>query len=231
MTCNDCAEKVKKLLLRVNGIQSVNIDRSKGEADITMHHHVSTQELQTTLKGTKFGITEKTVVHNDTQESKTWWKTYQPVLLIFIYITGITVLFQLVQGKFDLMQWMNHFMAGFFLVFSFFKLLDLRGFADSYTTYDIVAKRWRTYAYLYAFIELGLGLSYLLGIDPFSVNLITFVVMGLSLIGVLQSVLNKRKIRCACLGAVFNLPMSTITILEDSIMLLMAGFMLLNFLM
>jgi len=58
--------------------------------------------------------------------------------------------------------------------------------------------------------------------------MVTFVVMGISLVGVLQSLLNKRKIRCACLGDVFNLPMSTITVIEDSLMLLMAGFMLIT---
>jgi copper chaperone CopZ len=232
MTCNDCAEKVKKILLQVNGILSVNIDRIKGEAGITMHHHVNIEELQTALRGTKFGITEKTLVQDAVSAGAgSWWKTYRPVLLVFIYLTGITALLQFLQGRFDPMQWMNHFMAGFFLVFSFFKLLDLRGFADSYTTYDIVAKRWRPYAYFYAFIELGLGLFYLSGIYPLPVNLITFLVMCLSLAGVLQSVLNNKKIRCACLGAVFNLPMSTITILEDGLMLLMAGFMLLNLLL
>jgi hypothetical protein len=52
--------------------------------------------------------------------------------------------------------------------------------------------------------------------------------MGVSIIGVLQSVLNKRKIRCACLGAVFNLPMSTITIVEDAMMIAMSGIMLIS---
>ncbi|RYZ78221.1 MAG: heavy-metal-associated domain-containing protein, partial [Proteobacteria bacterium] len=44
--------------------------------------------------------------------------------------------------------------------------------------------------------------------------------------GVLQSVLNKRKIQCACLGAVFNLPMSTVTIIEDGLMIAMSAVML-----
>lgn len=57
-------------------------------------------------------------------------------------------------------------------------------------------------------------------------NWITLIVMGISIIGVLKSVLNKRKIRCACLGAVFNLPMSTVTIVEDAVMILMSGFTL-----
>ncbi len=49
--------------------------------------------------------------------------------------------------------------------------------------------------------------------------------MSISIIGVLQAVLNKKKIQCACLGAVFNLPMSTITIIEDALMILMSGIM------
>jgi hypothetical protein len=120
-------------------------------------------------------------------------------------------------------------MAGFFLVFSFFKLLDLKGFADSYSTYDIVARNWKGWGYVYVFIELALGLAFLTGFNPFLTNAITLVVMTISIIGVLQSVLNKRKIKCACLGTVFNLPMSTITIIEDALMILMSGIMIGHF--
>ena len=52
--------------------------------------------------------------------------------------------------------------------------------------------------------------------------------MTVSIIGVLQSVFNKRKIQCACLGAVFNLPMSTVTIIEDLLMITMSGIMLIT---
>jgi hypothetical protein len=49
------------------------------------------------------------------------------------------------------------------------------------------------------------------------------LVMSISIIGVLQTVFNKEKIKCACLGAVFNIPMSTVTIIEDLLMILMSG--------
>ena len=124
------------------------------------------------------------------------------------------------------MQWMTHFMAGFFLVFSFFKLLNLKGFAESYAMYDVVAKKVSAWAYLYAFIELGLGISYLLNYNPLVTNVVAFIVMSLSIIGVLQSVFNKKKIQCACLGAVFNLPVSTVTIIEDGLMILMSVIMI-----
>ena len=60
----------------------------------------------------------------------------------------------------------------------------------------------------------------------FQTYIATIFLMSFSSIGVIQSVLDKRKIRCACLGAVFNLPMSTITIIENLTMVVMACVML-----
>ena len=134
---------------------------------------------------------------------------------------------QFTNEKFDTMQWMRHFMAGFFLVFSFFKMLNLKGFAESYAMYDIIAKRIPVWGYIYAFTELALGIAYLINFNPLITNAVTFIVMSVSIIGVLQSVLNKKKIQCACLGAVFNLPMSTVTIIEDALMIAMSGAMIL----
>ena len=106
---------------------------------------------------------------------------------------------------------------------AFFKLLDLRGFADSYRMYDIIARRFPSYGYVYPFIELALGAAYIANIQPTAVNLTTLVVMLVSSIGVIQSVRQKRRIRCACLGTVFNLPMSTVTLVEDGLMIAMAA--------
>jgi hypothetical protein len=81
-------------------------------------------------------------------------------------------------------------------------------------------------AIFYAFIELGLGIAFIADYNPLLTNRITLMVMSISIIGVLESVLNKRKIQCACLGAVFNLPMSTLTIIEDFLMISMSAIML-----
>ncbi|HWY34159.1 MAG TPA: MauE/DoxX family redox-associated membrane protein, partial [Nitrosopumilaceae archaeon] len=159
-------------------------------------------------------------------EGKSWIVSYWPVLSVFIYISGITFVLEWMQGSFVGMRWMQHFMAGFFLVFSFFKFLNLNGFADSYAMYDIIAMRIKAWAYVYAFIELGLGISYLAGFNPFVINLVTLIIMSVSITGVIKSVVNKKKIRCACLGDVFNLPMSTLTIIEDVLMILMSAGML-----
>ncbi|MEW6470212.1 MAG: cation transporter [Bacteroidota bacterium] len=233
MTCGACQEKVKKALQSIDGVSDVSVDWRKGEAVLTMDKHIAVANLQEALKdypNYRLSEKEENAPHFVEEEQRAWLQTYKPVLLIFAFITGITLLVQRPLSQFDPMLWMSHFMAGFFLAFSFFKLLNLRGFADSYSTYDIIAKRWRAWGFIYAFIELGLGIAYLAGIEPLAVSGITFLVMSVSLVGVLQSVLNKRKIRCACLGEVFNLPMSTVTIIEDALMILMSLFTLIHLL-
>ena len=130
------------------------------------------------------------------------------------------------SGIFILKTWMGNFMAGFFLVFSFFKILDIPAFAKAYQSYDIIASKINWYGYIYPFIEFSLGISYLFFYDSVLTNLITAIIMFVGLIGVYRSVIQKTKIQCACLGTVFNLPMSYVTIIEDGVMLMMALFML-----
>ncbi len=121
---------------------------------------------------------------------------------------------------------MRHFMGGFFLVFSFFKLLDLRGFSDAYRSYDILARAWPVWGFIYPFAELALGAAYLLNLNPIATNLVTLVLMLVGAAGVLKALLDKRAIRCACLGTAINLPMTTITVVEDLGMAAMAAVML-----
>jgi cation transport ATPase len=224
MTCSSCEATVKSALLMVENVTNVEVSKNENSATITMDKHIAISDLQKALPE-KYKISA--LHHSEiTEQTKSWFETYKPILLIFFYITLVTLLGQVFNHHFDGMQWMQHFMAGFFLVFSFFKMLNLKGFAESYVMYDVVAKRLPAWAYIYAFTELALGLAFLINFNPLITNSVTFVVMSISIIGVLQSVLNKKKIQCACLGAVFNLPMSTVTIIEDALMIAMSGIML-----
>ena len=224
MTCASCEAKVKSSLLMVENVVSIEVSKDENSATITMDKHIPLDKLQKALPE-KYQISA--LQHNElAEQTKGWLATYKPILLIFFYISAVTILVQFTNEKFDTMQWMRHFMAGFFLVFSFFKMLNLKGFAESYVMYDIVAKRLPAWAYIYAFTEFALGIAFLINFNPLITNSITFLVMSISIIGVLKSVLNKKNIQCACLGAVFNLPMSTVTIIEDALMIVMSGMML-----
>lgn len=235
MTCDGCVAKVSHLLSQIPGVTNVDVRLDKGEADITMDKHIATPVLQDALKDyPKYQLTEAegqsmpqhqqqpNVFAEANEPERTWLQTYKPILLIFGYITVVSLIRSYTNGTINTMAAMRIFMSGFFLTFSLFKMLDLRAFANSYAMYDVVAKQIPAWGYIYAFIELGLGLAYAADFEPLATNIVTAVVMSVSLIGVLQSVLNKKKIQCACLGAVFNLPMSTVTIIEDALMIVMS---------
>lgn len=152
---------------------------------------------------------------------KSWLRTYQPLLLIVGLISLASF-----RGAETAHDWMLHFMAGFFIVFGFFKLLDIRGFGDAYATYDLLAKRWRGYGYVYPFLELALGFAFLFRVELAAALWASIILMGFGSLGVIQALREKRKIRCACLGTVLNLPMSTITLVEDLGMVAMSALML-----
>lgn len=224
MTCGSCEAKVKNSLLLLPNVSEVAVSKDNQSATISMEKHIPISVFQNALDK-KYSITA--MEHNETtEEAKGWLATYRPILLIFGYTTIISVIAAAHTTYFDWMHGMNIFMAGFFLTFSFFKMLDLNGFAESYAMYDIVAKKVKAWGYIYAFVELALGIAYATGLNPLLTNIITLVVMTISIVGVLKSVLNKQKIKCACLGVVFNLPMSTITIVEDALMIAMSAIMI-----
>lgn len=227
MTCGGCENKVKNNLLILPDVTAVKVSKDANLATISMDKHVGLEALQQALGGndSKYQITA--TAHSEVlEETKSWAATYKPILIIFGYVTAISLVVSWQNNAVDFMIFMRVFMAGFFLTFSFFKMLNLKAFAESYAMYDLLAKKFSAWGYFYAFIELALGLSFALNLSPVVVNWVTLIVMTVSILGVLESVLNKKKIQCACLGAVFNLPMSTVTIVEDAIMIAMSAAML-----
>lgn len=230
MTCMGCVSRVKKSLENLPKVQSAAIQLAAPQGTLQFTDKVALDELQAAIGHYHIEEipTEKSIktasIENDLPTASV--ETYKPLLMIVGFIAGVTLLAQYPFGDFSGSLWMRHFMAGFFIVFAFFKLLNLNGFAESYAMYDIVAAKWRGWAYIYPFVELGLGILYLTNIAPFATNIATVAILGVSSIGVIQSNLNKRKIKCACLGDVFNLPMSTVTIVENLTMIAMAVGML-----
>lgn len=153
-------------------------------------------------------------------------ENYLPLIMVLFFILFLAVLVQALGGIFSLSLSMRLFMGFFFLLFGAFKVIDWKGFADMYAEYDIVAKRWRFYAYLYPLMEITLGFLYLTNTQLRLALIATLVLMVVGSIGVVQALSAKKKIHCACLGAVVKLPMTKVTLIEDLGMGLMALIML-----
>lgn len=152
-------------------------------------------------------------------------KDFIPLIIIFSLIIAFTAIRQWYLGL-NIQSAMYDFMAAFFLVFGFFKIINLAGFAEAYRMYDILAQRFYAYGYVYPFIEITLGLCYLFRYQLNIANWITLIVMIISSVGVAIELRKQKEIVCACLGVVFKIPMTYVTLLEDVIMGLMALAML-----
>lgn len=158
-------------------------------------------------------------------ESQNKLKDYWPLfsLIAITAAAGYAVTWHAQGG---VMEWMHNFMGFFLCCFSMLKIFNLSHFADGFQMYDLIAKKSRAYSLAYPFIELGLGLGYLSFFAPVLIYTVTIIVMGIGTIGVLIALKKGLKIKCACMGTVLNVPLSTVTLTEDIGMGIMAAIML-----
>jgi copper chaperone CopZ len=229
--CGACVKKVQAALAPFAAtvsvtLQPMQVTLTKPNVDlVTLQQAVSAAGQYRLLAESRAAVQAQ--VTTSSSKSLGWQAlaVYQPLLLILAYILGASVLVQVglhgLQGV-DAMETMRYFMAGFFLVFSFFKLLNINAFAKAYAQYDLLAARWLGWGRIYPFVELALGVAYLTNASPLITYWVTIVIMSFSAIGVIRAVVSRTQIQCACLGTVFNLPMSTVTIVEDVGMVVMA---------
>ena len=230
MTCNNCKASVEKYLNELPHISHVSIDLAKGEAEITMDKHLAAEVLQNALPE-KFTVTKKDGGNEltstnapEVSQEKSKLQQLKPLLLILFYISSAGVLLHYKDWSWS--EFMLDFMGLFYIVFAFFKMLDLKGFPESFKMYDPLAKRLPIYGWMYPFIETALGLMFLMRFEVDIALITTLVVLGITTIGVTKTLMDKKSIRCACLGTALKLPMTEATLIENSIMIAMAALML-----
>lgn len=171
---------------------------------------------------------DSSMVHHNAEERVTW-RSYLPLIVIIgiILLTSLTLSYRdWLSGVFSLRESISYFMIGFFLTFAGFKLMDLKGFAEGYSTYDLLAKRWFNYGYIYPFIELGFGLAMILQPQSKLLLWLELVVMAFSGLGVALKLAKREKFQCACLGTFLKVPLTKVTLIEDYGMALLAAIMI-----
>lgn len=232
MTCNGCRADVEKKIGALEPVENVIVSLTGEKATIASVEGISITEITEAL-GEKYAVSEysepsqqNVFINPATRDQKSKWQQLTPLYIIFIFITGASILLHLDDGNTSKM--MLDFMGLFYVVFSFFKILDLKGFPSSFAMYDPLAARFSIYRKFYPFIELGLGLMFLMRFELTIALIVTLIILGITTIGVTRSLLNKKQIDCACLGTALKLPMTQATFIENTIMIVMAIIMLLQ---
>lgn len=152
------------------------------------------------------------------------WQDYLPLLALFaVTLLAASAKDHAYGPDGRPLRWMHDFMGFFLVIFSLLKLFDLPGFADGFQKYDLLAKKSRRYALAYPFIELALGLSYLAFWRPTTVYAATVVILGFGALGVINALARGLNLKCACMGSILKVPLSTVALTENLGMVAMAS--------
>lgn len=227
MTCQHCKASVEDSINKLENVKSVSVDLEAEKAEIDMEQHIDIDALQNALSD-KYTISKQSDfvdISGENIQDQSKAKQLFPLFLIFGYITGAAILLNF--RDWELSSFMFDFMGLFYIVFSFFKFLDYTGFPESFRMYDPLAKVLPAYGWVYPFLETALGLMFLMRFELDIALVATIIVLGITTIGVTRSLFSKKTIKCACLGTALNLPMTEATFIENTIMLVMAVWMLL----
>jgi len=233
MTCGGCKSSVEKHIGSIEFVTNVKVSLEMEEVTITLEHPVSIEILKKALPE-KFNLFEKahksisqdisSISKKGQEASKV--KQLQPLFIIFFYLA--TAVIFLNYKDWNSRGMMFDFMGLFFIVFSFFKMLDLKNFPTSFSMYDPLAEKILFYGWVYPFIEIALGLMFLMRFELNIALYVTIVILGITTFGVTKTLMNKKNIQCACLGTALKLPMTEATLIENALMLSMSIFLVLT---
>jgi copper chaperone CopZ len=233
MTCGGCKTSIEKHIGGVEFVTNVEVSLEMEEVTITLEHPISIDIFKKVLPE-KFNLFEKSyksriqdissISEKEQEVSKV--KQLQPLFIILFYL-ATTVIF-LNYKDWNSREMMFDFMGLFFIVFSFFKMLDLKNFPISFSMYDPLAEKILFYGWVYPFIEIALGLMFLVRFELNIALYVTIVILGITTFGVTKTLMNKKNIQCACLGTALKLPMTEATLIENALMLSMSIFLVLS---
>ena len=227
MHCAGCVSTIERAINKVEGVTKAVVSLSK--ETVRVEGGVSSSSVINAITSTGYEATlmdpaVKQQKNQQKQEPQSELKQLFPLFLIFFYISSAALLIN--WTNFNASNFMFDFMGLFFIVFSFFKILDYKNFPHSFAMYDPIAKRIPIYGWIYPAIETVLGLAFLFRVALNFSLIATIIILGITTVGVTRALLDKRVIRCACLGTALKLPMTKATFIENSIMIIMATYML-----
>src|SRR6056300_447529 len=196
MTCEGCKSSVEDKLGSLDGVDNVKVDLARGQAVIYSKNPVSLSLIKETLPPKYILINEEDFnldTHGDLAIRESKIKQLKPLFIILVYIFIASILLN--YKNWNSSNAMLDFMGLFYIIFSFFKILDIKGFSMSFRMYDPLAKQAPIYGYIYPFIEVLLGMMFLIRFEVNIALILTVIVLGITTIGVTQTLINKRSIK------------------------------------
>ena len=226
MTCDGCANSIKEALELNKYISYVNISLEDENINISSDKSFTVNELNSLIDNLgNYKIYEEKF----TSKIIEYFSSKKTLLLALLLVLISSLSLQVSKDNFELNEWMISYMGIFFLIFSFLKLIDVKGFSGSFKKYDLISKMIPGFAITYPFLELFLALAFLSSYFLITSYIMTLIFMTSQFFGVFISLQKKEVIKCACMGSSINIDISTLTLIENFVMILMSSYMIIIF--
>jgi len=201
---------------------------SREETDQFKDKHNVKTTPQTFIDGEKVGGYDDLREHFNMEPAGQTGTTYTPVLAIFAvaFLMALATSYAFTAG-FSVIKVLELFVAYSMTILAIQKLRDLYTFANSFITYDLLAMRNLRYAYVYPFAEAFAGIGMLAAISGYVVGPVSLFIGTVGAISVFKAVyIDKRELKCACVGGDSNVPLGFVSLTENLFMILAGIWML-----
>ena len=228
MHCAACVETIQQAISDVNNVGEIKIDLDFGIAQVGGNPDIDLIISAIEMSGYSASKIDQAKSINQIDKKDNAWRALIPLFIILSYIFIGSILLNRVS--LNLSNFMMGYMGLFFIVFSLFKFIDYRNFPSAFSKYDPLARILPIYGWAYPFFELCLGINFLLQQYVLLSLALTALLLGITTYGVLIKLRDKQPAECACIGTALKLPLTKATLIENFIMIAMAGWMLVTIL-
>lgn len=222
--------KAKDLLKREGYHVEDHILSSREEVDNFKEQHNVNSTPQVYIENERIGGYEELVNYFNKTTLKQKKSSYQPIIAIFsvALLMAIAVNF-LSYGQWRAIKTFELFIAISMCFLGVMKLQNLYNFSNQFVTYDLLAARWVRYAYIYPFIEAGAGILMIANMLPWLSAPAVIFIGSIGFLSVFKAVyIEKRQLKCACVGGDSSVPLGFISLTENIMMIVMGVWLLLK---
>lgn len=195
-----------------------------GEQDALKAEYGVATTPQAFIEGERIGGYDDLRRFFDLQVADPKATSYIPVVAVFAVAALLTLAINaLIGAPLIGLPGAGRFIAMSMCLLAMLKLQDLERFSSMFLGYDLLARRYVPYAYLYPFAELAAGILMLAGILTWLSAPIALVIGGIGAASVFKAVyIDKRELKCACVGGSSNVPLGFVSLTENAMMVTMA---------
>lgn len=218
-----------KDLLRRNGYKVVDRHLKTAEAnEAYKKEHGYDETPQIFFDGERLGGYDALREHLGLKHDPKEGESYQPIVAVFAVTLGLALTTCWAeQGTLPWLRVAELFIAFSMAVLGILKLQDLLSFATGFVQYDLVARRYVPYAYVYPFVEAGAGVLMIAGLATWVAAPAALIVSTIGAVSIIKAVyVEKRDLNCACVGGGSNVPLGFVSLTENLMMMVIAIWMI-----